>query len=131
LKRFGTNKLADKIFIKQLVVPALIGKLPEERKTLQKLLIDLEMSVDARAAAKEDDLSKTVDYARVRRLVINYIAQTAYHLLETLADHLACYLHEQFDFDAIRLCITKRPFDMPDVMGVGVIIERQFVNATL
>ncbi len=125
------NKLADKVFIKQLVVPALIGKLPEERKTHQKLLIDLEVSVDARTAAKEDDLNKTVDYARVRRLIISYIAKTAYHLLETLADRLACYLHEQCHFDSIRLCITKRPFDMPDVMGVGVIIERQFVNATL
>lgn len=120
------NKLADKIFIKQLVVPALIGALPEERKAPQNLFIDLEMSVDIRAAAKNDDLNLTIDYAAVRRALIEYIAQSSFDLLETLGDRLVSSLHQQFDFSAIRLCITKQPFDMTDVEGAGVIIERTY-----
>jgi len=108
------------------MVPALIGILPEERKSPQNLLIDLEMSTDIRAAAKSDDLNKTIDYVAVRRLIIEFISQSFYNLLETLGDHLASHLHEHFDFDVIRLCITKQPFDIPDAEGVGVVIERDY-----
>ena len=120
------DKLADKIFIKQLVVPGLIGVLPQERKSPQNLFIDLELSTDIRAAAKNDDLKKTIDYAAVRRLIIEFIAQSSYELLETLAERLAAHLQANFDFSALRLCITKQPFDIPDAEGVGVIVERDY-----
>jgi len=118
--------LADKVFIQQLAVPALIGVLPEERKTPQTLLIDLEMSVDIHAAAAKDDLSKTIDYAAVRSHIIDYISQSSYQLLETLADRLATHLKHQFDISALHLSITKKPFDIPDAEGVGVIIHREY-----
>lgn len=120
------NKLADKVFIKQLAVPALIGALPEERKAPQNLFFDLEMSIDIRAAAKNDDLNQTIDYAAVRRALIEFVAQSSFDLLETLGDRLATSLYEQFNFSAIHLCITKQPFDITDAEGVGVIIEREF-----
>ena len=116
----------DKVFIKQLVVPALIGVMSEERKSPQNLLIDLEMSTDIRAAAKNDDLTKTIDYAAVRRSVIEFISHSTYELLETLGDRLVVHLHSNFECSAIRLCITKQPFDIPDAAGVGVIVEREF-----
>lgn len=120
------SKLVDKVFIKRLVAPAMIGVLPEERKAPQNLLIDLEMSVDICLAAKGDDLTKTVDYAAVRRSIIEYISESPFELLETLADRLATHLHQAFDLSALRLCITKQPFDIPDAEGVGVIIKRNF-----
>lgn len=122
------SKLADRVFIRGLLVPALIGVLPEERKAPQNLIIDLEIFVDLRAAAENDDLKKTIDYAAVRRLMIEFISQFSCDLLETLADRLTSHLRQHFNFNALRLSITKRPFDMPDVEGVGVAIERDFAN---
>lgn len=118
----------DKVFIKQLVVPALIGVLPEERKSPQNLLFDIEISHDIRAAAKNDDLTKTIDYAAVRRVIIEFVEQSFFELIETLADRLAEHLHQQFGFSAVRLSITKQPFDIPDAGGVGVIVEREYAR---
>lgn len=120
------NKLADRntIFIRKLVVPALIGIFPEEQKSPQNLTIDLDMRVDFREAARDDDLRKTIDYAEVRRAVIDFIAESTFNLVETCADRLATFLLERFKLNSICLSITKRPFDITDAEGVGVVVER-------
>lgn len=115
----------DRIFIKKLVVPALIGVLPSERESSQELLIDVDMSVDVREAANEDNLNKTIDYAQVRLSIIKFADESAFELIETLADRLASHLLNQFNIASIRLAITKRPFDITDAEGVGVLVERE------
>ncbi len=115
----------DKVFIHQLSVPVLIGVLPDERKAPQNILIDLDIETDVRSAAMLDDLQHTIDYAAVRRSIIEYVATTQFRLVETLAHQLADHLKQTFDLTCLRLTITKKPFDIPDAEGVGVVIERR------
>ena len=113
----------DKIFIHQLSVPAIIGVLPEERKTPQPILIDLEYETDVSKAAASDNIQHTIDYAAVRHTMIEFIEAAQFELLETLADKLVDHLKRSFSLSYLRLSITKKPFDMPDAAGVGVVIE--------
>jgi len=112
-----------KVFIRQLSVPAIIGVFPEERTASQTILIDVELETDIQQAAQSDDLQYTIDYAAVRRCIIDYIGTVAFELLETLAAKLADHLKQNFKPSRLCLTITKKPFDIPDVQGVGVIIE--------
>ncbi|MCB1828392.1 MAG: dihydroneopterin aldolase, partial [Coxiellaceae bacterium] len=86
----------DTVFIKQLIVPTLIGVFPEERKAPQNLLIDLEMSTDVRPAAEDDDLTKTIDYAAVRESIMQFAADSSFELVETFAERLAQHLNQHF-----------------------------------
>ncbi len=114
----------DKIFISKLSVPVLIGVLPEERKAPQALLFDLELEADVHEAAASDDLKSTIDYAAVCYGIINYVKETEFELIETLAENLANHLQKTFNVSHLRLTLTKTPFDIPDAEGVGVIVER-------
>lgn len=105
-------------------VPAFIGVLPEERKAPQTLLIDVEIETDIQRAARSDDVQHTIDYTAVRRCIIEYIETVQFKLIETLADTLADRLKQTFGVSCLRLTITKKPFDIPDAEGVGVIVER-------
>jgi dihydroneopterin aldolase len=127
MKKFEKNKLADKLFIQQLCVAVLIGVLPEERQLPQNLLFDLEIEVNAAEIALQDNISLAVDYSKLRQFIIAYAANSQFQLIETLASHLATELLKAFSLRWLRLSITKKPFDMPDTTGVGIIIERSRV----
>lgn len=119
------NKRADSLFIRKLRVPALIGVCPQERGNLQTLLIDVDMTVEIAAAVATDDLSKTINYADVVKFILATVSDSSYRLIESLAAHVVTRLQQQFSLTTIRLSITKRPFDLPEIEeGVGVVIER-------
>jgi len=118
----------DKVFIRQLIVPALIGVHPHERTQTQSLTIDLELATDITAAAATDDLVHALNYAAVREEILNYVKQTQFQLIETLAEKLAAYLQSTFSVVWLRLSITKKPADITDAFGVGVVIERGIIQ---
>lgn len=122
--------MADKIFIENLVVPVLIGCRPEERREPQALIISIEFLVSTLSAGQADDLKQTIDYSEVRRLVINEVSNSDYHLLEALAEHLANTLHQQFKSPKITIKLRKTPEDMPDVAYAGVEIVREYSKAS-
>lgn len=114
----------DKIFIRQLSVPVIIGVFPNEREAPQTLLIDLEVATDFQKAAASDALQYTIDYAQIRRSILAYTEKTQFTLIETLADRLAAHLKQTFNLSWLRLSISKKPFDITDAECVGVCIER-------
>lgn len=118
------NKSADKIFIRGLSVPVIIGVFPNEREAPQTLLIDLEVVADFQQAAASDALQHTIDYAQIRRSILGYTEATKFTLIETLADRLAAHLKQAFHLSWLRLSISKKPFDITDADCVGVCIER-------
>ena len=65
------------------------GVLPEERQAGQLFTVDVTMHVDTRAAAQQDDLRLTVDYAAVARDVVDIIEGDPVDLVETLAQRIA------------------------------------------
>jgi dihydroneopterin aldolase len=65
------------------------GVLPEERRDGQDFVVDVQLTVDTRAAAASDDLGDTVDYAALADHLAAVVAGEPVNLIETLASQLA------------------------------------------
>jgi 7,8-dihydroneopterin aldolase/epimerase/oxygenase len=114
--------LVAKFKISQFSVPVIIGVYPQERQQPQDVLIDLEFSFDNKLAALHDDLSQTIDYASLCQQLSQALQQTRFKLIEALVEFIADFCLENFAIETIKVSLTKKPFDMPQVAG-GVTIE--------
>jgi dihydroneopterin aldolase len=116
--------MSDLIRIVDLEVASRIGVSDEERARPQRLLVTLEMRVDDFAkAAKEDDLSLTVDYADVAEYVRNFATERPRKLVETFAEDLAEGLLGAFLIKRLRIEVKK--YVLPNTRHVAVEIERK------
>ena len=113
----------DKIFIQELELFALIGAYTQERSKKQKIILDLELGINAKDASLHDSLAKTVDYDHLVKQVEICTSTTEFFLIETLAEHIAQYILKKFNVHWLRLCLTK-PSAIAHAKKVGIIIER-------
>lgn len=79
----------DQICVKRLEVFANHGVLEEENKLGQKFLVSVTMGVDARIPGKSDELTDSVNYAKVSELICQEAQGHTFRLIERLAEHLA------------------------------------------
>lgn len=115
--------MRDVIFIDGLQVQALIGVYEFERDGTQPLVFDVEMEVDTRSAGGSDALADTVDYAAVAQAIQARCAQSAFALVEALAEAIAAQLLGDFPIQQVMLRVSK-PQAVPAARGVGVRIVR-------
>ncbi|WP_158774832.1 dihydroneopterin aldolase [Cobetia sp. L2A1] len=113
----------DRVLIEALAVETVIGVYDWERTIRQRLVIDLEMATDIRAAAAGDDLTYTLDYAAISARIQSYAAESSFELVETFAERLAALLREEFSIPWLRMTLRK-PGAVPEAVAVGVRIER-------
>ncbi len=114
----------DILFLRQLAVSAIIGLYPNEKEVPQTIFLDLELAIDVHQAAMTDEISSTIDYSVIYSYLREYIPITRFQLLETLAVNVSENLLKKFSLSWLRLTITKKPADMPDIAGAGITIER-------
>ncbi len=86
----------DQIQIKRLEVFANHGILEEENKLGQKFLVSVVMGVDARIPGRSDELSDSVNYAKVSELICKEAQGHTFRLIERLAEYLAEKILLQF-----------------------------------
>lgn len=115
--------MSDIVFVHDLEVRAIIGINDWERREKQSILIDLEMSCDAAAAAVEDDIEKAINYRSVTKAVIKHVEASEYFLVETLAERLADLVRSGFGVGWVRVRVRK-PGAVRFSSAVGVQIER-------
>ena len=84
--------MGDVIGIRDLRVECVVGVYPNERDSVQPLIIDLELEVDTRMAAKSERLAKTLNYHMVASQVVFLLQSCRFRLLETAARVLATTL---------------------------------------
>ena len=113
----------DTVFIEALEVEALIGIYDWERRIRQPLLFDIEMQFDNRVPAASDDIADTLDYKAVSKRVVEYVSQSEFGLVETLAERVAAIILDEFGVERVRLKLGK-PGAVRGARAVGVIIER-------
>lgn len=113
----------DKVFIEGLRVDAVIGIHDWERGIRQTLRLDIEMGFDNRIPAATDAIADTLDYEAVSRRLTEFVAQSEYGLVETLAEHCAAIVLAEFNVDWLRLKLGK-PGAVRNADVVGVVIER-------
>lgn len=117
------NSEQDKIFLRGLAVDCIIGFIDWERRIKQTVVIDFEVPVDCRHAARTDDVADTLDYKRIAKRVTAFVGESQFHLVETLAHRLALLVIEEFGVEWIRLTVNK-PGAIRGSRDVGVSIAR-------
>jgi len=113
----------DKIFIHALKTETIIGIYDWERQVRQTVLIDVEISADIRKAALSDSIDDTLNYKRVAKRVLSFVEESKFHLVETLAEHIAMLMLEDFGIAWVRISLSK-PGAIRSSRDVGVIVER-------
>lgn len=113
----------DIIYIRDLRIDTLIGVFDWERRIRQTISLDLEMATDIRKAAASDDLADTLDYKSVAKRVMDFVSNSEYQLVETLAEEICRIVREEFGVAWIKLCLNKKGA-LRGARDVGVIIER-------
>lgn len=112
----------DFIFIDDLRVEANVGIYPREQAAAQTLEIDLSFGVPD-AAAQNDDIGATIDYAAVIERIRLELAQRRFNLLETLGEFIIALMLSEFGAPWVKISIAKVGV-MKGVKRVGVTIER-------
>lgn len=113
----------DIIFLTELKVDTVIGIWEWERRIRQTVIIDLEMSADIAKAAATDDVADTLNYKSVAKRVQNFVADSSFQLVETLAERIATIVREEFGVAWVRVRVNK-PGAIRGSRDVGVLIER-------
>lgn len=113
----------DIVYIHGLRVDTVIGIYDWERTIRQTLCIDLEMGTDIRAAASRDDIDHTLNYKAISDRLIEFVTQSEFLLIETLAEEIAALVMDEFSVPWLRLKLAK-PGAVPQASDVGVVIER-------
>jgi dihydroneopterin aldolase len=118
----------DTVFLRGLAVDTTIGFFEWERHVRQTVVIDLEIPVDCARAATSDDVADTTDYKRIAKRAIQFVNESSFKLVETLAHRLALTLLEEFGIAWVRLTLNK-PGAIRGSRDVGVMIERHRTRA--
>ncbi len=110
------------IEVRGLRCSCVVGALAHEREARQPLEFDVDLERSFAAAARDDDLAATTNYARVTSLVVAVATEGRFVLLETLAQRVGERLLELDPaIEAVVVAVRKlRPPVEEDVATVGV-----------
>lgn len=116
--------MSDSIYIRDLVLPVVIGTNPEERLAPQNLTFNLELSCDLSKAGNSDDLADTVDYFTLCERMTALISASSFYLLERLAEAIA---ELSLSTDGVtRVSVTiEKPNVLPNARSAAVRIVRE------
>ena len=113
----------DTVYLRDLKVDCVIGIYDWERRVRQTLYIDIDLATDIRKAAGSDDIKDTLDYKAVSKRIQQFVGESSFQLVETLAEKLADTILKEFPVPWVRVRINKKGA-VRSAGAVGVVIER-------
>ncbi|KPK11635.1 MAG: dihydroneopterin aldolase [Acidithiobacillales bacterium SG8_45] len=113
----------DITFLHGLKIACIIGIWDWERAAKQSVIIDLDMASDVARAAASDDIKDAVDYKAVAKRLEQFVGESQYQLVETMAENVARLLLEEFSLSWVRVRINKKGA-VSNAGDVGIVIER-------
>lgn len=113
----------DIVFIRELKVDTVVGIYDWERRIRQTVSLDLELGTDIRRAAGSDRIEDTLDYKSVAKRVAQFVAESRFQLVETLAEKVAELVMQEFGVPWLKVTLHK-PGAVSGSKSVGVSIER-------
>ncbi|MET0027529.1 MAG: dihydroneopterin aldolase [Candidatus Thiodiazotropha sp.] len=113
----------DIVFIRDLRIDTVIGIYDWEREIRQTVVFDLDMGADIAKAAQSDAIEDTLDYKAVSKRLVEFVRNSEFQLVETLAERCAGIVLEEFEVPWVRLTLNKVGA-VSAARDVGVIIER-------
>ena len=99
-----------------------VGVPDEERRDPQRLMLTVELEVEADAAAASDNIADTVDYFAVSQDALHYGEGRSWKLLERLVAELADFIVEKYKPQSVRVEVKK--FIIPEARHVSVSCAR-------
>lgn len=115
---------SDVIFLSGLTVDCIVGIWEWERRVKQKIVLALEMAADVRKAAASDSIADTLDYKKVAKRLLQFVGESEYQLVETLADRVAQLIVTEFGVPWVRVRLNKQGA-IRGARDVGILIERR------
>ena len=70
-----------------------------------------------------DSIDDTLNYKGVAKRVLGFIEESSFHLVETLAEHVAMLILEEFKVGWVSIVLSK-PGAIRSSRDVGVMLER-------
>lgn len=118
--------MSDKIIITGVRAHGKHGVLDREKVEPQEFVVDATLKLDLAAAAKSDDLAKSVSYEDVAVLIHRVITGPSRNLIETLAGELADSILElSKKIEAVEVTVHKPSAPISVAFGdVAVSIKR-------
>jgi len=113
----------DIIFLRNLRIETIIGIFDWERKIKQTVFFDIEMATDIKKAAASDHIDDTLDYKSLSKAVIDFVENSDFQLVETLAEKVAELIINDFGVPWLKLTLNKKGA-LRHADDVGIIIER-------
>jgi len=118
------NVTMDIVFIQGLKIDCVIGIYDWERKIRQDITLDIEMGFDIFPASETDHIDQTLDYKAVSKRLIEFVKNSEFQLVETLAQRICEIILDEFDVTQVKLTLNKGKA-VTGAQGVGVIINRR------
>lgn len=118
-----TQQATDTVFLHELKVETIIGIWGWERKIRQTVSIDLEMGADIRRAAETDSIDDTLNYKAISKRVQQFVADSEFQLVETMAEKIAELVLQEFKVPWIQVRVSK-PGAIRGAKNVGILIRR-------
>ena len=113
----------DIIYIKSLSIETVVGLYDWERKIKQNIIFDIEMATDIRPAAASDDIKDTTNYKSISKRLIQFVGDSRYQLVETMAEDCAQLILSEFSVPWVKITLNKIGA-LRGAKDVGIIIER-------
>ena len=112
------------VFVRDLTMLALIGIHDAEKIKPQRIVVNIDLSVQETDGPMPDDISHVVSYEIIVKKCEAIVAEGHVNLVETLAEKFADICLKDKRVVAARVRIEK-PDIIPNAKSVGVEIERQ------
>lgn len=97
--------MPDRIVLDGMIFQARHGVHDHEKVTAQRFEVDVELLLDLQPAGLEDDLARTLDYAKIYETVRAIVESTTFNLIEALAEAIA---HELLaDFPGLEEVVVR------------------------
>ncbi len=115
--------MTDKIFIKDLLLRAILGINGEERVNRQDVIVNVVLETDTRPAGKSDNIDDAVNYRTVAKQVAELIEGAQFFLVEKAAEEVARLCLADPRVTAVTVTVEK-PMALRFARSVGVAIRR-------
>ena len=115
--------MSDRVFIRDLLLRAIIGINDEERVKKQDVVVNLELEADCRPAAASDAIGDAVNYRDIAKETIDLVENSRFFLVEKLAEEIARVCLRDERVHRVRVTVEK-PTAVRFAKSVGVSIER-------
>lgn len=114
----------DRIQIHDLSVEGIIGINPQERVTVQEILVNATLWADTTPAAASDDIADAVNYRTITKALVAHIQRGEPMLVERLVAELAGICLDADDrIQEVELSVEK-PGALRHARSVGITIRR-------